>query len=178
MSKSVSNPTIKGDSDGAKQVEPFDQSGKGNENESMDQSNKAMRKETKDPERRKEGKVELGHQFLNQIRWPRKVKCIEREEVAILHQKTAQPIAVTHLLQSGFSRLAKIERFHVVKQEGVNKYNLPADLAEHANEYCNTFIFEKEVKKSILFNHPVPNNAQGIEWLDSFMQDILKDKSK
>ena len=68
MSKSVSNPTIKGDSDGAKQVEPFDQSGKGNENESMDQSNKAMRKETKDPERRKEGKVELGHQVLNQIR--------------------------------------------------------------------------------------------------------------
>lgn len=56
MSKSVSNPTIKGESDGAKQVEPLDQSGKGNENESMDQSNKAMRKETKDPERRKEGK--------------------------------------------------------------------------------------------------------------------------
>ena len=48
----------------------------------------------------------------------------------------------------------------MVKQEDINKYNLPADLAEHANKYCNEFIFEKEV---ILFNHPVPNNAQEIE---------------
>ena len=44
----------------------------------------------------------------------------------------------------------------MVKQEDINKYNLPADLAEHANEYCNEFIFEKEVKKSILFvNMPI-----------------------
>ena len=73
----------------------------------------------------------------------------------------------------------KTERFHVVAQEGINKYDLAsAELAEYANEYCNKFISEKEIKEPILYDHLVPNNIQGINRLDSFMRDILKYKAK
>ena len=43
----------------------------------------------------------------------------------------------------------------------------------------NKFIPEKGIKESILYDHPVPYDIQGINHLDSFMQDIiLKDKGK
>ena len=83
--------------------------------------------------------------------------------------------------ESGKSRdeiLAKTERFHVVAQEDINKYDLPAELAEYANEYCSKFMPEKEIKESLLYDHPVFNSIQGINQLDSFMRDILKDKDK
>ena len=76
-------------------------------------------------------------------------------------------------------KLAKTEKFHVVAQEDINKYDFPAELAEYANEYCNKFLPEKETKESILYDHPVPNNIQGINRLNSFMRDsTLKDKGK
>ena len=50
-------------------------------------------------ERGKEGKVGLGHQVQNQRRRPRKEKSIEREDVAILHQKALRLPVVTHPLQ-------------------------------------------------------------------------------
>ena len=92
MSKSVSNSPSSGQSDGAKLAEPLSQSGKGNENKSLGQSGRGKRKETKlcirmrkvakatgkrHPEKRKEGKVGLGHQAKNQRRKPRKVESIE-----------------------------------------------------------------------------------------------------
>ena len=43
----------------------------------------------------------------------------------------------------------------------------------------NKFIPEKDIKESILYDQPVPYDIQGINHLDSFMQDsILKDKVK
>ena len=43
----------------------------------------------------------------------------------------------------------------------------------------NKFIPEKDIKESILYDHPVPCDIQGINHLDSFMQDSsLKDKGK
>ena len=43
----------------------------------------------------------------------------------------------------------------------------------------NKFIPEKDIKESILYDHPAPYDIQGINHLDSFMQDsILKDKDK
>ena len=52
-------------------------------------------------------------------------------------------------------RLAKTGRFHVVAKEDNNKYDLPDELAEHANEYYNKFMPEKEIKKSILSDDAV-----------------------
>ena len=54
----------------------------------------------------------------------------------------------------------------------IYKYDLPAGLGEYKNE----FIPEKEIKDSFLYEHPVPDNIQVINRMDSFMQDILKDK--
>ena len=62
----------------------------------------------------------------------------------------------------------------MVVQECISKYDLFAELAEYANEYCNKFICETEVKKPVLYNHPVPSNIQGINRLDSFLWDIVK----
>ena len=73
----------------------------------------------------------------------------------------------------------KTESFHVVAQEGINKYDLPsAELPEYENEYCNKFISGKEIRERIIYDHSVPNNIQGIVRLDSFMRDILKDKDQ
>ena len=57
----------------------------------------------------------------------------------------------------------------MVVQECINKFDLFAELAEYANEYCNKFICETEIKKPVLYNHPVPSNIQGINRLDSFL---------
>ena len=43
----------------------------------------------------------------------------------------------------------------------------------------NKFIPEKDIKESILYDHPFPCDIKGINHLDSFMQDSsLKDKGK
>ena len=81
-------------------------------------------------------------------------------------------------VESHDDKLTKIERFHVMTQDDINKYCLPAELAEYANEYCNKLIPEKEIKASILYGHPDPNNIKATTRLDSFMRDILKDNGK
>ena len=58
--------------------------------------------------------------------------------------------------------LAKTERFHVVAQEGINKYDLPAELAEYANEYCCEFIPGKEIEKSISCDHQSSITYKGL----------------
>ena len=67
----------------------------------------------------------------------------------------------------------------MVSQEDVNEYNLEVDLADHSSEYCiDSLSSEKELKESILYEHPVPNNIEGVNRLDNFMRDILKDKKR
>lgn len=66
----------------------------------------------------------------------------------------------------------------MVSHEDLNRYNLQADLADHASEYYRKFPPVKELKESILYEHPVPNNIEGVNRLDNFMRDILKGKMK
>ena len=65
---------------------------------------------------------------------------------------------MTHPLQKVVKanmRLAKTERFHGMAQADINKYDLPVELAEYANEYCNNSFIGR-----------------------SFLQDVLKYKEK
>ena len=58
-------------------------------------------------------------------------------------ENTATSSSDTSSLESGENqdeKLVKTERFHVMAQEDFNKYNLIAELAEYANEYCNKLI--------------------------------------
>ena len=41
--------------------------------------------------------------------------------------------------------------FDVVAQKEINKYDLPAELAEDANEYCNKFIPGKVMQSPITY---------------------------
>ena len=52
----------------------------------------------------------------------------------------------------------KREWFHAVAQKDINRYDLPAKLAEYAIQVCNKFITEKEIQEPILYDHQVPNN--------------------
>ena len=72
----------------------------------------------------------------------------------------------------------KIERFHIVSQEDVNKYDLDAERADYANDYVKKFVPDKELKELILHHNPVPNNILDVHRLDSFMKEILKEKRK
>ena len=49
--------------------------------------------------------------------------------------------------ESEDGKLAKTEKFHVVAQEDINKYDFSAELAEYANEYCNKFIPKKDIER-------------------------------
>ena len=102
-----------------------------------------MRKATgkRRPER---GKEEKGHQVKNQRRRPRKVKKHRKRKrhYSSLESSTTSS-SDTSSLDSGENqdeKLVKTERFHVMAQEDFNKYNLIAELAEYANEYCNKLI--------------------------------------
>ena len=66
----------------------------------------------------------------------------------------------------------------MVSQDDVNQYNVQADSADHVSEYCRIFIPEKELKESILCEHPVSNNIEGVNRLDNFMRDIEKGKKR
>ena len=89
MSKSASNSPFPGQSIGVKQVEPLGQSGKSNENKSLDQSGKSDKSDrektfTRSPSPKPKKKA-------------KKVKSIEREDAAIVYQKTLRPVVVTHM---------------------------------------------------------------------------------
>ena len=93
------------------------------------------------PER---GKEEKGHQVKNQRRRPRKVKKHRKRKrhYSSLESSTTSS-SDTSSLDRGENqdeKLVKTERFHVMAQEDFNKYNLIAELAEYANEYCNKLI--------------------------------------
>ena len=101
------------------------------------------------PER---GKEEKGHQVKNQRKRPRKVKKHrKRKRHYSSLENTTTSSSDTSSLESGENqdeKLVKTERFHVMAQEDFNKYNLIAELAEYANEYCNKFLKKKSSSPS------------------------------
>ena len=47
-------------------------------------------------------------------------------------------------------RLAKTETFHGMAQADINKYDLPVELAEYANEYCNNSFIGQSFLRDVL----------------------------
>ena len=98
MSKSASNSPFPGQSIGVKQVEPLGQSGKGNENKSLDQSGKSDKSDReKTCTKMKRRKIRARSPSPKPKKKAKKAKSIEREDAAIVYQKTLRPVVVTHM---------------------------------------------------------------------------------
>ena len=111
MSKLVSNSPFSGRNGKTKQVESLTQNPKSKKKESLGQTCNVKRKGTeplywtgkgdkndreKTSKKRKRGKIELGCQVKNQIKKPRKVKSVEREDITVLYQKNLRPAVVSY----------------------------------------------------------------------------------
>ena len=67
----------------------------------------------------------------------------------------------------------KIEGFHVIAHEDINKYDLPEDRACYVNKHISNLIPEKESKDSTLVIPPVPNNIDKVYQIDNFIKQVL-----
>ena len=67
----------------------------------------------------------------------------------------------------------KIEGFHVIAHEDINKYDLPEDRACYVNKHISNLIPEKESKDSTLVITPVPNNIDKVHQIDNFIKQVL-----
>ena len=51
-------------------------------------------------------------------------------------------------------------------------------MAKYANDNFEEYIKDRDVKKAVLVENPVPNNLDSVKKLDDFVHDILKEKHK
>jgi len=70
------------------------------------------------------------------------------------------------------------EKFHVPSKGKSFVYKLPKSLANYANDYCNSYVTEKELQESVLEASPVPANFTSVKKLDEFIREIMKEKRK
>ena len=72
----------------------------------------------------------------------------------------------------------KKQRFELGTDENEGNWELPESNAEYIHKYMGVHIAEKEIKDSILYEHPVPSNIKKVPELDSYMKNLLNDNSK
>ena len=72
----------------------------------------------------------------------------------------------------------KKQRFELGTDENEENWELPESNAEYIHKYMGAHIAEKEIKDSILYEHPVPSNIKKVPELDSYMKNLLNDNSK
>ena len=70
------------------------------------------------------------------------------------------------------------KRFTILNQDDQFKWVLPDDVAKYANSHFNQYVQERDLKKSILTEDPVPSNITEVKKLDEFMSHLLKENNQ
>ena len=70
------------------------------------------------------------------------------------------------------------KRFKIESEEDRNKWELPREMLDYVKENFENYIKEKDVKETILTDNPRPRNIKPVRKLDTYLNDLLKDKRK
>ena len=70
------------------------------------------------------------------------------------------------------------KRFKIASEEEENEFTLSADMLDFVHENFEVYIKEKCLKENILDIHPKPKNMNKVRKLDTFMQDLMKERKK
>lgn len=73
---------------------------------------------------------------------------------------------------------AKIERFHVVSQEHINKYDLADDLAEMHINNAKSLYLRRKLKSLFCLNMQFPRTYRGLTDWTAFCEILSKIKAK
>ena len=73
----------------------------------------------------------------------------------------------------------KYSRFEVEDESNSKGSNLSSGLASYLNKYMSNYVPEKDIRKRILKNNPVPQNVEVCRRLDEYIKELLlEDKKK
>ena len=73
---------------------------------------------------------------------------------------------------------AKKQRFKLERDEEEASWELPESNVRYIYKYMGTHNSEKDIKESILLEHPVQSNVKKVPELDSYIKNLLNDNSK